>query len=127
MPVSFELISPEKILLSGEVSMVVVPGAEGDFGVLQGHAPLISALRPGVIETWENEAPDRRIFVAGGFAEVVGDRCTVLAEEALPVEEIDRETAGRRLAAARESDDATELAAAEAMFAATAWPREGKR
>ena len=120
MPVSIELISPEKILLSEEAAMVVVPGSEGDFGVLPGHAPLISALRPGVIATWENEAVDRRIFVAGGFAEVVGDRCTVLAEEAIPAEEIDPETAGQRLAAARASDDAVELATAEAMFAATA-------
>ena len=120
MPVSFELISPEKILLSEEAAMVVVPGSEGDFGVLPGHAPLISALRPGVIATWENEAVDRRIFVAGGFAEVVGDRCTVLAEEVIPAEEIDPETAGQRLAAARASDDAVELATAEAMFAATA-------
>ena len=120
MPVSFELVSPERLLLSEEVAMVVVPGAEGDFGVLPGHAPLISTLRPGVIATWENDAVDRRIFVAGGFAEVVDDRCTVLAEEALPVEEIDPATAGQRLAAARASGDATELATAEAMLAATA-------
>ena len=80
---SFELVSPEKLLLAEEVDMVVVPGAEGDFGVLVGHAPLISSLRPGVIDTYNGGKVANRIFVAGGFAEVTGERCTVLAEEAI--------------------------------------------
>ena len=71
-PFSFELVSPEKLLFSEDVEMVVVPGAEGDFGVLVGHAPLISALRPGVIGTYTGSTVDKRIFVAGGFAEVTG-------------------------------------------------------
>lgn len=88
--VEFELVSPEKLLLSRPVEMVVVPGAEGDFGVLPGHAPLISTVRPGVIEVHDDGKVTDRIFVAGGFAEVNAERCTVLAEVAMPVAEIDR-------------------------------------
>ena len=71
-PFTFDLVSPEKLLLSEDVEMVVVPGAEGDFGVLIGHAPLISSLRPGVINTYTGKKVEKRIFVAGGFAEVTG-------------------------------------------------------
>lgn len=88
--VQFELVSPEQLLLSEDVEMVVVPGGEGDFGVLPGHSPMISTVRPGVIHVFADGAVSSRIFVAGGFAEVTGSRCTVLAEEALPVDEIDR-------------------------------------
>jgi F-type H+-transporting ATPase subunit epsilon len=88
--VQFELVSPEQLLLSEDVEMVVVPGGEGDFGVLPGHSPMISTVRPGVIHVFAAGAVSSRIFVAGGFAEVTGSRCTVLAEEALPVDEIDR-------------------------------------
>ena len=88
--VNFELVSPERLLLSEEVDMVVVPGAEGDFGVLGGHAPVISTVRPGTITVFQGTAVSTRIFVAGGFAEVTADRCTVLAEEAAPVDDIDR-------------------------------------
>jgi F-type H+-transporting ATPase subunit epsilon len=102
-PISFELVSPEKLLLSADVDMVVVPGAEGDFGVLAGHAPLISALRPGIIDTYAGNSVDKRIFVAGGFAEVTGERCTVLAEEALMLSDIDRAKAEARIAEAREA------------------------
>lgn len=87
--VEFELVSPERLLVSEAVDMVVVPGAEGDFGVLPRHAPLISTLRPGIIRVFEGREVKERIFVAGGFAEVTPERCTVLAEEAVPVGEID--------------------------------------
>jgi F-type H+-transporting ATPase subunit epsilon len=87
--VEFELVSPERLLLSEQVDMVVVPGAEGDFGVLPRHAPLISTLRPGIIRVFEGREVKQRIFVAGGFAEVTAERCTVLAEEAVPVGDID--------------------------------------
>ena len=89
---NFELVSPEKLLLSKDVTMVTVPGGEGDYGVLAGHAPLITLIRPGVIEVYEQNdtTVSDRIFVAGGFAEVTAERCTVLAEEAVPVAEIDR-------------------------------------
>jgi F-type H+-transporting ATPase subunit epsilon len=100
--IAFELVAPERLLISAPVEMVVVPGAEGDFGVLKGHAPFISAVRPGVIEVHEAGAVKDRIFVAGGFAEVTGERCTVLAEQAVKVAEIDRAAVERELAALRE-------------------------
>ena len=88
----FELVSPEKLLLSQPVGMVVVPGSEGNFGVLPGHALFISTVRPGIIDVYENGMPtiSERIFVSGGFAEVTPERCTVLADEALPVASLDR-------------------------------------
>ncbi len=88
--VEFELVSPERLLVSEPVDMVVVPGAEGDFGVLPRHAPLISTVRPGVIRIYEGNQVTSEIFVAGGFAEVTGSRCTVMAEMAMPVGDIDR-------------------------------------
>jgi F-type H+-transporting ATPase subunit epsilon len=88
----FELVSPEKLLLSEAVAMVVVPGGEGNFGVLPGHALFISTVRPGVIDVYADEQNrvSERIFVAGGFAEVTPERCTVLADEALPISALDR-------------------------------------
>jgi F-type H+-transporting ATPase subunit epsilon len=88
--VQFELVSPERLLISEPVDMVVVPGSEGDFGVLPGHAPFISTVRPGVIEVYEGSTVTERIFVAGGFAEVSNDRCTVLAEEAASLNDVNR-------------------------------------
>ena len=99
--VEFELVSPARLLVSEAVDMVVVPGEEGDFGVLPGHAPIISQVRPGVIAIHNEGAVKSRIFVAGGFAEVTEERCTVLAEEAVPVGDIDAGAAEERLAAAR--------------------------
>lgn len=127
--VDFELVSPERLLVSGPFDMVVVPGAEGDFGVLPRHSLLISAVRPGVIDIYEGKEIKERIFVAGGFAEVTPERCTVLAEEALPVGDIDRAAVEARINDLRddlgdaESDDernAVEkrLKVAEAMLAA---------
>ena len=88
----FELVSPERLLLSEPVGLVVVPGTEGNFGVLPGHALLISTVRPGVIDVYENGLPTitERIFVSGGFAEVTPERCTVLADEAMPLSSLDR-------------------------------------
>ena len=128
----FELVSPERLLVSRDVGMVVVPGAEGDFGVLRDHAPLISTVRPGVIDVYDDGTTiSDRIFVSGGFAEVTGDRCTVLADEAVPVKEIDRaavqkglEDLQRDLAAAEDDIARARIAAAiesaEAKLAATA-------
>lgn len=87
---TFELVSPERLLLSQAVEMVVVPGSEGQFGVLLGHAPVIAALKPGVIDVHDGGRVSRRIFVGGGFAEVTPDRCVVLAEVAVPMEDMDR-------------------------------------
>src|ERR1700689_5151098 len=88
--VKFELVSPEKLLLSEPVGMVVVPGGEGNFGVLPGHSLLISTVRPGVIDVYEDKTITERIFVSGGFAEVTPERCTVLADEAMPLSALDR-------------------------------------
>lgn len=100
--VEFELVAPERLVLSAPVEMVVVPGREGDFGVLPGHAPMISTVRMGVIATYAGGNIDKRIFVAGGFAEVTPERCTVLAEEAVALDEIDRAEVDARIAKARE-------------------------
>ena len=88
----FELVSPEKLLLSEAVDMVVVPGGEGNFGVLPGHSLLIATVRPGVIDVYADEQTEisERIFVSGGFAEVTPERCTVLADEAMPLSALDR-------------------------------------
>jgi F-type H+-transporting ATPase subunit epsilon len=88
--VQFELVTPERLLLSEMVEMVVVPGTEGNFGVLPGHAPLISSIRPGTIDIYEGQTLTRRIFVVTGTAEVTPERCTVLADEAMAPEEINR-------------------------------------
>ncbi len=115
--VQFELVSPEQLLVSEDVEMVVVPGGEGDFGVLPGHSPMISTVRPGVIHVFAGGAVSSRIFVAGGFAEVTGSRCTVLAEEAMPVDDIDRAAVETDLKIAVEdiaaTDDPGEQKAAE--------------
>ncbi len=88
--VQFELVTPERLVLSTMVEMVVVPGTEGNFGVLPGHAPLISTIRPGMIEIYENRVVTERIFIVSGIAEVTPERCTVLAEEAMSPSSLDR-------------------------------------
>jgi F-type H+-transporting ATPase subunit epsilon len=85
----FELVSPDKISFSGEVDQVDVPGAEGDFGVLAGHAPLIALLRPGLMTVYSG-GELTRLVVLGGFAEVGPDGLTVLADVATSVEDLDR-------------------------------------
>ena len=99
--VKFELVSPEKLLLSEEVELVVVPGGEGNFGVLPGHALFISTVRPGVIDVYEGNRVTERIFVSGGFAEVTPERCTVLADEAMPISSLDRNEIDQSLKAAQ--------------------------
>ena len=88
--VQFELVTPERLLLSEMVEMVVVPGTEGNFGVLPGHAPLISTIRPGTIDIYESQTITRRIFIVGGIAEVTPELCTVLADEAVSPDTLDR-------------------------------------
>ena len=105
--VEFELVSPERLLVSQGVDMVVVPGEEGDFGVLPGHALFLSGVRPGVIEIYDGDKVSDRIFVAGGFAEVTGERCTVLAEEAVNLAEVERTTVEARI---RDNEQAISIA-----------------
>jgi F-type H+-transporting ATPase subunit epsilon len=119
--VEFELVSPEKLLISQPVDMVVVPGSEGNFGVLAGHAPFISTVRPGVIDVFEGDRIVDRIFVAGGFAEVTETRCTVLAEQATSLNDLDRGAAEQEFKDSGEDlEDAktdSERAAAEGRLA----------
>jgi F-type H+-transporting ATPase subunit epsilon len=119
--VSFRLVMPERELLATEADMVVVPGSEGDFGVLPGHAPLISTVRPGVLEVYQNHKVEQRFLVAGGFAEVTPERCTVLADEAVRFEEMTVAQLDERERAARnditEADTPAEKAAAEKSLA----------
>ncbi|MFT3810766.1 MAG: F0F1 ATP synthase subunit epsilon [Micropepsaceae bacterium] len=84
----FDLVSPERLLYSAHAEQVVVPGVEGDFGVLAGHAPLISIVRTGLVEVKGSEDGDMRIFVRGGLAEVTPAGLTLLAEEAMPFEDL---------------------------------------
>ncbi len=86
----FTLVSPEKVLFDQEVSMVVIPGLEGDIGVLPHHAPLLTLLRPGVITVYEEEKILVRIFVEGGFSEITSERCVALVPAATSLEAIDR-------------------------------------
>ncbi len=103
MPTQLEIVSPDRLLLSQPVDMAVIPAAEGEMGVLPGHAPMIVMLRGGTIVLHEGGQPTARLFVSGGFAEITPERCTVLADEAIPVAEVSRATADARLAAARDA------------------------
>jgi F-type H+-transporting ATPase subunit epsilon len=116
----FELVTPERMLLSQDAARVVIPGMEGQFTVLPDHAPVISALRPGVIEVALGDSRTVRVFVKGGFAEVDAKSVTVLAERAWDLEGLDQsliaselQVAESELAAA--TSDAGRLAAASAV------------
>jgi len=100
--ISFDLVSPERLLLSEEAEMVTIPGTEGDMGVMAGHMPLISTLRPGLIDVKGGSEGDIRFYVLGGFAEITGTKMTVLAEEAVPMSELDRAALDKRIAVAEQ-------------------------
>lgn len=110
MPVSLEIVSPERLLLSKPVDMVVIPASEGELGVLPQHSPMIVMLRGGTIKIYEGSQIAETLYVAGGFAEITPERCTVLANEAVPVAELSRAEGERRLASAE-----AEFAAADKM------------
>lgn len=97
----FDLVSPERILLSGEVEQVDVPGSEGDFGVLAGHAPMVTSLRPGIL-TIKRDGGEMKIVVLGGFAEVSPTGLTVLADNAAALEEFDLALLAEHIKAAEE-------------------------
>jgi F-type H+-transporting ATPase subunit epsilon len=116
----FELVTPERMALSEDAAQVVVPGVDGEFTVLPGHAPVLSALRPGVIEVALADNSKQRIFVKGGFAEVDADHVTVLAERAIDVAAMDATVIAAELAIAEAdlaaaNDDAARLAANSAV------------
>lgn len=97
----FNLVSPEKELISDDVDMVEAPGIEGAFGVLPNHAPFMTVLAPGVVKV-KNGASEKRIFVRGGFAEVTPVGLTILAEEAINVAELSSEMIAQRIKDAEE-------------------------
>jgi len=127
--IELEIVTPAKLLFSKNADMVVVPGSEGDFGIMPGHAPMLSQVRAGTIDVYDGDKVSTQIFVEGGIAEVSAERCTVLAEEALMVADIDKSAAEERLQQARAAQDGDkehvdgldtpELVAAEAQVAAS--------
>ena len=118
--IQFELVSPEEKLVSEPVKMAVIPGEEGEFGVLAGHASLVASLRPGVVELYaegeDADAPPRKIFIAGGFADVTAEACTVLAEEAVSVNDIDQAAVEQQIANLNEDLGLAEEAADKARI-----------
>jgi len=114
--IHFDLVSPEKLLLSQPADMVTVPGTEGYMGVMAGHMPLVSALRAGMIDM-KNDGVDTRFFIRGGFAEINATQITVLAEEAIPMTELDLAVLDQRIADAQ-SDEIAAKTDAERLKAA---------
>lgn len=100
MPVALEIVSPEKLLLSRSVDMVVLPGYEGDLAAMEQHAPMITLLRGGVIALHEGGRVTDQFYVAGGFAEITPERCTILADEATPLGSLNAADADARMKAA---------------------------
>lgn len=117
----FDVVSPEQLVLSSQVEMVILPGSEGDMGILPGHARLITPLRPGIIVVYTNNTVQQRIFITGGFGEVTETRCIALVEESVPLEKIDRAEAERNIQNARDdliaAKDEAERKAAERRIA----------
>ncbi|MGH7120723.1 MAG: ATP synthase F1 subunit epsilon [Acetobacteraceae bacterium] len=121
MPVTIEIVSPEKLLISRPIDMVVVPAEEGDLGVLPGHAPMIVTLRGGFATLYDGTMPIGSLFVAGGFAEITPERCTVLADQVYQPAELTKSLADQRLSAADaawEAVDKMDVAARDAALAA---------
>ena len=118
MPVALEIVSPEKLLLSRDVEMVVIPAAEGEMGVLPNHAPMIVLLRGGTIAIHEGGRVTDRLYVSGGFAEITPERCTVLADEAVPTAELSRAEGERRLSEAEAQYGTTDKTDVPALDAA---------
>ena len=111
----FELVSPERLIISKDVSMVVVPGTEGLFGVLPRHTSMLSALAPGVIDIYEEDAITERVFVINGFAEVTEERCTVLAEDVIPVDKLNPEELEETIVKLRAKVSSTDQADADRL------------
>jgi F-type H+-transporting ATPase subunit epsilon len=120
MALHFELVSPERLLFSGDVAEVDIPGTDGDMGILPGHAPVLSTLRPGVVIVTKEGGQKERIFVRGGFAEVNPQGLTVLAEVAVPIAELDAARLAQEVKDAQEDvadaqDDETRRRAQETL------------
>jgi F-type H+-transporting ATPase subunit epsilon len=98
----FELVSPERLLVSEEVQYVVIPGAEGEMTVMVNHAPVMTTIKPGVVTVRTVDGQDDRYVVFGGFADILPEGCTLLAESAVAVADIDHADVARRIQEARE-------------------------
>ena len=101
--IAFELVTPDRLLISEEVNLVTIPGGEGDYGVMVGHQPLITTVRPGLLEIESDSSVTKRVFIDGGFAEVTADHCAVMTEEAIPLEEVQRADIESRVKDAEEA------------------------
>ena len=122
---TFELVAPERVIFSGDVDAVVLPATEGDMTVLPGHAPVMTALKTGVVVATNHRNSGERVLVRGGFAEVNAAGVTVLAERAMPVQDLTAEIIDREILQAELARDATEdFAARQAADAAIAQLRE---
>jgi F-type H+-transporting ATPase subunit epsilon len=119
MPVMLEIISPERLLLSKPVDMVVIPGTEGDLGILPGHAKLITGLRGGLVDLYEGGKITDRFFVSGGFAEVTEERCAVLADDITPKADLNAGAAADLLAKANDEYAAVDINDSDAYREAT--------
>lgn len=98
----FELVSPERLLVSEDVEYVVLPGTEGEMTVMANHAPVMTTVKPGVVTVKAASGKEDRYVVFGGFADILPDACTLLAEFAVHVADIDRDNLSRRIQEARE-------------------------
>jgi F-type H+-transporting ATPase subunit epsilon len=114
--IAFDLVSPERLLLSAEADMVTVPGADGYMGVMAGHSPLVSTLRAGMIDVLV-DGRDDRYFIRGGFAEISPAKITVLAEEAIPMTELDIAVLDQRIRDAQDDEIAANTDAERLKFA----------
>ena len=121
---NFELVSPERLLLSEQVLSVVVPGTDGDFTVLAKHAPLMTTLKAGVVDAVLADGGTKRIFVRGGFADVSPDGFTLLAEEAMPLEDLNAAAIDAQIKDAEEDVADAVGEAQEARRAGQAGPAE---
>ena len=108
----FELVSPERLLISEDAEQVILPGSEGEMTVLAKHAPVMTTIRPGVVTVKPLSGSEQRYAVFGGFADILPESCTLLAESAVPVDELDREDLQRRIEAARREAETAENAEA---------------
>ncbi len=120
MALHFELVSPAKLLFSGDVTSVQIPGTEGEMMILEGHAPVLSTLRPGVVVVQKEGGQSDKIFVRGGFAEVNAQGLTLLAETAIPLADLNRATLDQQIKDAEEDvadakDDEKKRKSSEAL------------
>jgi len=119
MPISLEIISPEKLLLARPVDMVVIPGTEGDLGILPGHSKLITGLRGGLVDIYEAGKITDRFFVSGGFAEITEEHCAVLADDITKQSDLNPSVAAEALAKAKEAYAAVDIQDSDAYRIAT--------